>query len=72
VASADGAPAFSSIWASDRDDVWVLTEDSNVLRWDGGSWTLLRTGATDLRGIHGGASGVWVYGNGGRVLRHAR
>lgn len=54
------------LWGSDRDDIWGVTRNGDLIHWDGRLWTKTAAGLhSPLWGLWGlGAGEVYVVGNG--------
>ncbi|WP_434423734.1 hypothetical protein [Nannocystis pusilla] len=69
--------ALMSVWGSSPEDVWVVGADAGdgpaVKHWDGAAWTELDAGSPGhLWWVSGRGDGVWMAGDGGRILRYDR
>ncbi|MFY0534982.1 hypothetical protein [Nannocystis pusilla] len=69
--------ALMSVWGSSPEDVWVVGADAGdgpaVKHWNGATWTELDAGSPGhLWWVSGRGDGVWMAGDGGRILRYDR
>jgi len=65
-----GASAIDAMWAASEDDIWAAGDGSDLLRWNGVSWTRVALGTTlRIRAIHGAsASDISAVGDSGTIL----
>lgn len=53
--------SLRSVWADDTGVAWAVSDEGNVFRWDGQSWTLARAGNDALYAIWGsGPTDLWI------------
>ncbi len=54
------------VWGDGTGIVWAISKEGNILRWDGTSWSVARTGTDRLYAIWGsGPTDLWVTGEAG-------
>ncbi|MDF2692677.1 MAG: hypothetical protein K0S65_1060 [Labilithrix sp.] len=54
------------VWSDGLDSAWAVTEEGNVLRWDGASWAIHWTAPGPLFAVWGsGPTDLWVGGDSG-------
>ena len=66
----DSRVAFTSVWGSSKDDVWIVGTQGAILHWNGASFTATPSGTKNaLFAVTGtGPSDVWAVGSG--VIMH--
>lgn len=64
---------LNGIYARADDDVYAVGNSGLVIHWDGDSWDDISPGGAvtqNLQGIYGNAEGIWVCGEGGRIVSY--
>lgn len=55
-----------AVWGDGAGIVWTVSEEGNVLRWDGAKWSIVHTDAGKLFALWGsGPTDIWVGGTNG-------
>lgn len=58
-----GEPTLKGVWADGTGAAWAVSEEGDVLRWDGSAWTVHASGFGALNAIWGSSpTDVWVAG----------
>jgi hypothetical protein len=61
-----GTPSLRGVWGDSAGIVWAVSQEGNVLRWDGKAWTNYTTVKGALLAIWGsGPTNIWIGGDGG-------
>ena len=60
------------VWGRAAHDVWLVGHHGTIVHFDGLAWRWRDSGTDELlHAIWGDASGVWIVGHGGAILRIA-
>jgi hypothetical protein len=73
--TASRAPAatsyLQSVWGRDGSDVWAVGDGGQIDFWDGANWSACtKLTTSDLHGVWGSQTKLWVVGIGGVVLHN--
>lgn len=65
-----GKLTLMDVWVSSGADVWAVSEEGLVLRWNGKSWSVAWDAGVALYGVLGDHQGaIWLVGGGGAIFR---
>jgi uncharacterized protein YjdB len=69
-----GSGAASGIWGAADNDIYTVTGNGDIQRYDGSAWHAMTSGTTaNLHAVWGtGAGSVYAVGDGGTILRGVR
>lgn len=64
--------AYLGLWANSATDAWAVGPLGTIVRYNGTSWAVVKSGVTvTLRGVWGtSASDMWAVGDGGTILHY--